>query len=92
MEHISKLPQTLCFTELKALAQSPWAGRAQQRKCCADAQDPRTGEAVERDLWVTRKGATPAREGQLGLIPGSMGALLAPSVPEHWGRPARIMW
>jgi len=37
-------------------------------------QDPRTGEAVERDLWVTRKGATPAREGQLGLIPGSMGA------------------
>ncbi|KAK9845266.1 hypothetical protein WJX81_001622 [Elliptochloris bilobata] len=35
--------------------------------------DPRTGEAVERELWVTRKGATPAMEGQLGLIPGSMG-------------------
>ena len=36
-------------------------------------QDPRTGEQVERNLWVTRKGATSAREGQLGIIPGSMG-------------------
>jgi tRNA-splicing ligase RtcB len=27
----------------------------------------------ERDLWVTRKGAIQAREGQLGIIPGSMG-------------------
>ncbi|WP_349829407.1 RtcB family protein [Brevibacterium litoralis] len=26
-----------------------------------------------RDLWVSRKGAIEAREGQLGLIPGSMG-------------------
>ncbi len=26
------------------------------------------------DLWVTRKGAVSAREGQLGIIPGSMGA------------------
>jgi tRNA-splicing ligase RtcB (3'-phosphate/5'-hydroxy nucleic acid ligase) len=26
-----------------------------------------------RELWVTRKGAIEAREGQLGLIPGSMG-------------------
>jgi tRNA-splicing ligase RtcB (3'-phosphate/5'-hydroxy nucleic acid ligase) len=26
-----------------------------------------------RDLWVTRKGAISAREGELGLIPGSMG-------------------
>jgi tRNA-splicing ligase RtcB len=24
-------------------------------------------------LWVTRKGATSAKEGQLGIIPGSMG-------------------
>lgn len=27
-----------------------------------------------RDLWVTRKGAVSAREGELGIIPGSMGA------------------
>jgi tRNA-splicing ligase RtcB (3'-phosphate/5'-hydroxy nucleic acid ligase) len=26
-----------------------------------------------QDLWITRKGAIEAREGQLGLIPGSMG-------------------
>lgn len=26
------------------------------------------------DVWVTRKGAVSAREGQLGIIPGSMGA------------------
>ena len=36
-------------------------------------QDPRSGEVIERDLYVTRKGATPAADGQLGLIPGSMG-------------------
>ncbi len=36
-------------------------------------QDPRSGEVIERDLYVTRKGATPAAEGQMGLIPGSMG-------------------
>ncbi|GIW10946.1 MAG: RNA-splicing ligase RtcB [Dehalococcoidia bacterium] len=30
-------------------------------------------DGSERDLWVTRKGATSARRGQLGLIPGSMG-------------------
>ena len=29
----------------------------------------------EKDLWVTRKGATSARDGQYGIIPGSMGAL-----------------
>lgn len=28
---------------------------------------------VEDKLWVTRKGATSARKGQLGIIPGSMG-------------------
>ncbi len=27
-----------------------------------------------RDLWITRKGAVSARKGQLGIIPGSMGA------------------
>jgi tRNA-splicing ligase RtcB len=26
-----------------------------------------------RKLWVTRKGATSAKEGELGIIPGSMG-------------------
>lgn len=35
--------------------------------------DPRTGSTVEKDLWVTRKGATAARLGQYGIIPGSMG-------------------
>lgn len=34
--------------------------------------DPVTGERVEKDLWVTRKGATSAQAGQLGAIPGSM--------------------
>ncbi|KAK9828760.1 hypothetical protein WJX72_001958 [[Myrmecia] bisecta] len=37
-------------------------------------KDPRTGEeVVDRPLYVTRKGATSARPGQLGIIPGSMG-------------------
>ncbi|CAL8470869.1 g10411 [Coccomyxa elongata] len=35
--------------------------------------DPKSGATVERDLYVTRKGATPAAKGQMGLIPGSMG-------------------
>mmetsp|Transcript_53400 Transcript_53400/g.127362 ORF Transcript_53400/g.127362 Transcript_53400/m.127362 type:complete len:184 (-) Transcript_53400:83-634(-) len=35
--------------------------------------DPATGESVEENLWVTRKGATSAKPGQLGIIPGSMG-------------------
>ncbi|KAK9903997.1 hypothetical protein WJX75_002148 [Coccomyxa subellipsoidea] len=35
--------------------------------------DPKTGAKVEADLYVTRKGATPAAPGQMGLIPGSMG-------------------
>jgi tRNA-splicing ligase RtcB len=28
----------------------------------------------DADVWVTRKGAVSAREGQLGILPGSMGA------------------
>lgn len=28
----------------------------------------------DKDVWVTRKGAVSAREGQMGIIPGSMGA------------------
>jgi tRNA-splicing ligase RtcB len=35
--------------------------------------DPKTGEKLEKQLWVTRKGATAARLGQYGIIPGSMG-------------------
>lgn len=35
--------------------------------------DPRSGIRVEKDLWITRKGATAARVGQYGIIPGSMG-------------------
>ena len=39
----------------------------------AVVQDPRSGEKVDRQLWVTRKGATSAQKGQYGIIPGSMG-------------------
>lgn len=35
--------------------------------------DEKSKEWKEEKLWVTRKGATSAREGQLGIIPGSMG-------------------
>ncbi|CAJ1419020.1 unnamed protein product [Effrenium voratum] len=35
--------------------------------------DAATGEVREQKLWVTRKGATSAREGEYGIIPGSMG-------------------
>lgn len=35
--------------------------------------DPASGLQVERDLWVTRKGATSAMKGEFGIIPGSMG-------------------
>jgi tRNA-splicing ligase RtcB len=31
-------------------------------------------EHFDRQLWVTRKGAVSARVGELGVIPGSMGA------------------
>merc|ERR1712217_607783 len=35
--------------------------------------DTASKEWREEELWVTRKGATSAKEGQLGIIPGSMG-------------------
>lgn len=35
--------------------------------------DPRSGQQETRALWVTRKGATSAKLGELGIIPGSMG-------------------
>jgi len=35
--------------------------------------DPKTNELIERDLWITRKGATSAKTGEYGIIPGSMG-------------------
>jgi RNA-splicing ligase RtcB len=47
---------------------------SQQWKVGSLVQDPLTGQEVrDRRLWVTRKGATSAQEGQLGIIPGSMG-------------------
>lgn len=36
-------------------------------------KDPATGTWHQEKLWVTRKGATSAKRGQLGIIPGSMG-------------------
>lgn len=36
-------------------------------------EDPETGSPLTREVWVTRKGATSARAGQFGVIPGSMG-------------------
>ncbi|CAL1130428.1 unnamed protein product [Cladocopium goreaui] len=35
--------------------------------------DSRSQQVQEKTLWVTRKGATSAREGEYGIIPGSMG-------------------
>merc|ERR1719375_80011 len=35
--------------------------------------DEASSEWREEKLWVTRKGATSAKAGQLGIIPGSMG-------------------
>lgn len=35
--------------------------------------DKKSGSWKEDQLWVTRKGATSARQGQMGIIPGSMG-------------------
>ncbi|MDL5247513.1 RtcB family protein [Leptospira weilii] len=32
-----------------------------------------SGNTIRQKLWVTRKGATSAKQGQFGLIPGSMG-------------------
>ncbi|TPP53809.1 tRNA-splicing ligase RtcB family protein [Leishmania donovani] len=38
------------------------------------ASNPRQGTFREQDVWLTRKGATSARMGELAVIPGSMGA------------------
>jgi len=35
--------------------------------------DSKSGQVKEKKLWVTRKGATSARAGEYGIIPGSMG-------------------
>lgn len=54
-----------------ALAVGP-KGRELQRVNCHHnyaAQEHHWG----KNLWITRKGAISAREGQLGIIPGSMG-------------------
>jgi tRNA-splicing ligase RtcB len=35
--------------------------------------DPQSGRTVSKNLWITRKGATSAKNGEFGIIPGSMG-------------------
>ena len=35
--------------------------------------DSKTGKTIEKDLWITRKGATSAKKDEYGIIPGSMG-------------------
>ena len=42
-----------------------------------------------KDLWITRKGAIQAREGQLGVIPGSMGT--GSYIVKGLGNPASYM-
>jgi tRNA-splicing ligase RtcB len=36
-------------------------------------KDLTTNKIITKDLWITRKGATSAKKGELGIIPGSMG-------------------
>ena len=40
---------------------------------CEDCNILESGEIIKKKLWVTRKGATSAKNGELGIIPGSMG-------------------
>ena len=40
-------------------------------KLVRGAQDVQSGEQRKGKLWVTRKGATSARKGQKGIIPGA---------------------
>lgn len=35
--------------------------------------DPKEKNLKEQNLWITRKGATSAKKGEYGIIPGSMG-------------------
>ena len=37
-----------------------------------------------KDVLITRKGAVSAQKGQLGIIPGSMGATVRFSAQENW--------
>jgi len=50
--------------------------------------DEAKGDWVKEKLWVTRKGATSAKKGQLGIIPGSMGTgsyiVRGRGEPESW--------
>lgn len=39
---------------------------------CESCTVESAGKTITKDLWITRKGATSAKDGQLGLIPGSM--------------------
>lgn len=58
---------------------------AQEQVKAGGLQDPRSGEKVDKQLWVTRKGATSAQKGQYGIIPGSMGvgSFITKALP-HW--------
>lgn len=56
---------TRCETDLKRMV-NIHHNYCQQEKVTFD-------DSTEEIVWVTRKGATSAREGQLGIIPGSMG-------------------
>ena len=63
-----------------ALALAPHARAASPEGLWYDRAHAGHGIDVQRethfgeDLWVTRKGAVSARRGELGIIPGSMGA------------------
>ncbi|OYN88250.1 RtcB family protein [Parenemella sanctibonifatiensis] len=67
-----------------------WTGveieRVEEINCHHNYTEPeRHGD---RDVWLSRKGAISAREGQLGLIPGSMGT--ASYVVEGLGNPLAL--
>ena len=50
-----------------------------------------TGATQEKNLWVTRKGATSAREVQYGIIPGSMGAAASDEWLQAAHAPAAVL-
>ncbi|MDX1958936.1 MAG: RtcB family protein [Leptospiraceae bacterium] len=56
---------------------------------CEDCTiETNSGKIIQKKLWITRKGATSARKGQMGLIPGSMGTgsflVRGKGNPESW--------
>ncbi|MCB1143048.1 MAG: RtcB family protein [Leptospiraceae bacterium] len=55
---------------------------------CEECTYYENGTEITKKLWITRKGATSAKAGQLGLIPGSMGTgsylVRGKGNPESW--------